>query len=122
MKGSAADDLRPLGPLASVAKILISMKGKYGVAVSYDSVMRDFYTLNQEKRRKVPQFTTQDRNHVVFYQMEVSQGFVCNVESNALRDRISFGLQKGIRDSIIFRYNDPPFLILSYLSVLGRHR
>ena len=32
------------------------MKGKYGIAASYDSVMRDIYALVEEELEKVPQF------------------------------------------------------------------
>ena len=34
------------------------MKGKYRIATSYDSLLRDFYALVQEKSEKVPQFAT----------------------------------------------------------------
>ena len=54
LKGSAAEALRSLGPLASVAEIMISMKGKYSVPASYDSLMRDYYTLVQEENEKDP--------------------------------------------------------------------
>ena len=47
--------------------------------------------------------------------MEVPQRFVGNIESNALRDRLFFGLKKEIRDSIRFRYNDPS---ISYSELL----
>ena len=43
LKGSAAESLRSLGPLATVEQILQSMKGKYGISASYDSPMKDFY-------------------------------------------------------------------------------
>ena len=34
------------------------MKGKYRIAASYDSLMRDFYALVQEESEKVHQFAT----------------------------------------------------------------
>ena len=71
-KGSAAEILRFIGPLASVAEILISMKGKYGVAASCDSLMRDYYILVQEENEKVPQFATKIEIKLSSYQMEVS--------------------------------------------------
>ena len=52
LKGSAAESLRPLGPLATLQQILQSMRGKYGIAASYDSLMRDFYALVQEQSEK----------------------------------------------------------------------
>ena len=57
LKVSAAETLRSLGPLASIAEILISTKGKYCVAASYDSLMRDYYTLVQEEN-EVPHYAT----------------------------------------------------------------
>ena len=49
LKGSAAEFLRLLGPLATVEQVLQSMKGKYGIAASCDSLMREFYALVMEE-------------------------------------------------------------------------
>ena len=94
LKGSAAEALRSLGPLASVAEILISMKGKYGVASSYDSLKREYYTLVQEENEKVPQFATKIEIKLSSNKWRFPQRFVGNIESNALRDRLFLWPQK----------------------------
>ena len=107
LKGLGAETLRSLGPFASVAEILISMKAKYGVAASYDSLMRDYYTLVQEENEKVPHFASKIGMKLSYIRWRFSQRFVGNIKSNVLRDKFIFGLKKGIRDSIRLRYNDP---------------
>ena len=52
LKGSAVESLRSLGPLATVEQILQSMKGKYGIAASYDSLMRTVLCLGTGRVRK----------------------------------------------------------------------
>ena len=103
LKGSAAKPIRSLGPLASVAEILISMKGKYGVAASYDSLIKDYYTLVQKESEKVPQIATMIEIKLSSIKWRFPQRFVGNIKSNALRDRLFFSLKKEIRDSIRFR-------------------
>ena len=112
LKGSAAEALMSL---ASVAEILTSMKGKYSVSVSYDSLMRDYCTLVKEENKKVPQLATKIQMKMSCIKWRFPQRFVGNIESNALWDRLFFGLKKEIRDSIRFRYNDPD---ISYSDLL----
>ena len=52
LTGSAAESLRSLGPLPTTEQILESMKRKYGITASDDSLIRDFmpyYRKNQKK-------------------------------------------------------------------------
>ena len=106
LRGSVAEALRSLGPLASAADILISMKGKYGVAAFYNSLMRDFLLLSRKKMRKFPSLLPRQKSSCLLSNRGSPQRFVGNVKSNALRDRLFFGLKKEIRHSISFKYND----------------
>ena len=106
LKGSTAESLRSLGPLATVEQILQSMKGKYGIAASYDSLMRDFYALVQEESEKVPQFATKIEIKLASIKWRFPNSFLSIAEFTVLRDMLFFGLKK-IRDSIRFRFSDP---------------
>ena len=91
------------------------MKGKYGIAASYDSLMRDFYALVQEESEKVPQFATKIEIKLASVKWRLPNRFLGNAEFTVLRDRLFFGLKKQIRDSIRFRFSDP---IISYSELL----
>ena len=69
--------------------------------------MRDYYTLVQEENEKVPQFATKIEIKLSSIKWRFPQRFVGNIESNALRDRLFFGLKKEIRNSIRLAYNGP---------------
>ena len=115
LKGSAAESLRSLRPLATVKQILQYMKGKYGIAASYDSLMRDFYALVQEESGKVPQFATKIEIKLASLKWILPNRFLGNAEFTGLRDRLFFGIKKQIRDSIRFRFSDPT---ISYSELL----
>ena len=115
LKGFAAESLRSLGPVATVEQILQSMKGKYGIAASYDSLMRDFYALVQEESEKIPQFATKIEIELASIKWRFPNRFLGNAEFTVLGDRLFFGLKKQIRDSIRFRFSDPT---ISYSELL----
>ena len=98
------------------------MKGKYGVAASYDSLMSDFYTLVQEENQKIPQFATKIEIKLSSIKWRFPQRYVANVKSNALGDKLFFGLKKEIGHLIRFRYHDPNIPYSELLALLGRQK
>ena len=70
------------------------MKGKYGIAASYDSLMRDFYVLVQEDSQKAPQFATKIEIKLTSIKWRFPNRFLGNAEFTVLRDRLFFGLKK----------------------------
>ena len=91
------------------------MKGKYGIAASYDSLMRDFNALVQEESEKVPQFATKIEIKLASIKWRFPNWFLSYAEFTVLRDKLFFGLKKQIRDSIRFRFRDPT---ISYSELL----
>ena len=122
LKGSAAESFRSLGPLAAIEQILQSMKGKYGIAASYDSLTRDFYALVQEESEKVPQFATKIEIKLASIKWRLPNRFLGNAEFTVLRDRLFFGLKKQIKDSIRFRFSDPTYHVLNSLGLPWKQR
>ena len=95
LKGSATESLRSLGPTATVEQILQSMKGKYGITASYDSLMRDFYALVQEESEKFLQFATKIEIKLASIKWRFPNRFLGNTEFTVLWDRLFFGSQKA---------------------------
>ena len=107
LKGSAAEALRALGPLATLEQILVSFRGKYGIAASYDTLMSDLYTFTQQDEETVPQFATKIETKLSSIKWKFPGNVTVDVESRILRDRLFFGIKKDIRDSIRYRFSDP---------------
>ena len=107
LKGSASEALRALGPLATLTEILVSFKGKYAIAASYDTLMSDLYTFTQQEDETVPQFATKIETKLSSIKWKFPGNVTTEVESRILRDRLFFGIKKDIRDSIRYRFSDP---------------
>ena len=106
LKGSAAEALRALGPVATLEQILTSFKGKYGIAASYDTLMSSLYTFTQQSEEKVPQFATKIETKLSSIKWKFPGRITSDMETKILRDRLFFGIKKDIRDSIRYRYSD----------------
>ena len=107
LRGSAAEALRALGPMASLEDILTSLRGKYGIAASYDTLMSNLYTLTQESEESVPQFATKVETKLSSIKCKFPGRLTKEIEMKTLRDRLFFGIKKDIRDSIRYRFSDP---------------
>ena len=58
LKGAAADMACYMGPTASVSKILEKLLVIFGMVVSFDMLMQNFYKITQGGNKKVPPFVT----------------------------------------------------------------
>ena len=58
LKGAAADMAHYMGPTASVSKILEKLSVIFGMVVSFDILMQNFYKITQGGNEKVPSFAT----------------------------------------------------------------
>ena len=115
LKGSAAEALRALGINATLESILSSLRGKYGIAASYDTLMTNLYTFTQDTEESVPQFATKIETLLSSIKWKFPGQISPDVETKILRDRLFYGIRKEIRDSIRFRFSDPS---ISYSQLL----
>ena len=65
------------------------MKGKYGIAASYDYLMRDFLCLGTGRVRKVSQCATKIEIKLASIKWRFPNRFLGNAKFTVLRDRFS---------------------------------
>ena len=107
LKGAAADMARHMGPIASVSNILQKLTVIFGMVALFDIIMQNFYKVTQGDHEKVPSFTIRLEGTLNQICLKCPRWIAnCEVPWH-LKDCLFHGVQKHIRDSIWYLYNNP---------------
>ena len=107
LKGVAADMAQYMGPTASVTEILQKLMVIFGMVVSFDVLMQNFYKVTQGNHKKVPSFATRLEGTLNQIWLKCPGRIVdCKVACH-LKDQLFHGVQKYIRDSVRYLHGNP---------------
>ena len=102
--GKAADMVRFLGVGASVDDVIAKFDFFYGRAASCDTLMQEFYQLQQEEAEAVPQYAIRLESALSNIQRLYPQRVTRQDRDYHLRERLFHGLRRTLRDSIRYEY------------------
>ncbi len=106
-KGDAGDHIRSLGHEATWELMLKTLKSKYKVADSFDSLMIDFYKIIKTAKLSVTEFATAAERQLSHARDNYPERLPLEVYNKTLRDRIFHGLPTDLRNGIRYQYNNP---------------
>ena len=107
LKGATLEGVRNLGDEASVEEILEYLTGTFQGAAPFDTLLKNFFQLQQEDSEKVAQYSIRFESKLANLKWQYPQGLSNETELQYKRDRLFYGLHKNIRDSIRSSYKDP---------------
>ena len=115
LRGAAADTVCNMGPEATLDSIIKKFTIIYGNVKSYDILMGDFYRASPHGEESVTLFATCIEgllsNVRDIYPQQIPQA----KEQQLLKDRLFYGWQKGIRDSVKYRHADTTVDYMTFL-------
>ena len=107
LKGAVADMARYMGPTTSVSNILQKLTVIFGMVISFDVLMQNFYKVMQGNLEKVPSFAMRLEETLNQIQLKCPRWIAnCEVPWH-LKDHLFHGAQKHRRDSIWYLYSNP---------------
>ena len=115
LKGAAVDTVCNMGPEATLDTIIKKFSIIYGNVKSYDILMGDFYHANQGEDKTVTSFATCIEELLSYVRDKYPQQIPQAKEQQLLKDRLFHVCQKGIRDSVKYRYADTTVDYTSFL-------
>ena len=104
-----------MGPGATLDTIIKKFSIIYGNVKSYDILMGDFYCANQGEGETVTSFATCLKGLLSCVRDKYPHQIPQAKEQQLLKDRLFHGYQKGIRDSVKYRYADTTVDYMSFL-------
>lgn len=107
LKGATLEGVRNLGDEASVEEILVYLTGTFQGAAPFDTLLKNFFQLQQEDSEKVAQYSIRLESKLASLKWQYPQGLSNETELQYKRDRLFYGLHKNIRDSIRSSYKNP---------------
>ena len=107
LKGAAVDMARCMGPITSVSNILQKLTVIFGTVVLFDVLMQNFYKVTQGNHKKVPSFATRLEGTLNQIWLKCPSRIADQEVPWHLKDCLFCGIQKHIRDSILYLYSNP---------------
>ena len=107
LKGATLEDVRNLGDEASVKDILEYHTGTFQGAAPFDTLLKNFFQLQQEDSEKVAQYSIKLESKLASLKWQYPHELSSETELQYKRDRLFYGLHKNIRDSIRSSYKNP---------------
>ena len=121
LRGAATDTVCNMVPEANLDSIIKKFTIIYGNVKSYDILMGDFYRVSQGEEESVTSFATCIEGLLSYVRDKYPQQIPQAKEQQLLKDRLFYGCQKGIRDSVKYRHADTTVDYMTFLEVvLGR--
>ena len=115
LRGAAADTVCNMGPEATLDSIIKKFTIIYGNVKSYDILMGDFYRASQGEEESVTSFATCIEGLLSNVRDKYPQQIPQAKEQQLLKDRLFYGCQKGIRDSVKYRHADTTVDYMTFL-------
>ena len=119
LRGAAADTVCNMSPEATLDSIIKKFTIIYGNVKSYDILMGDFYRASQGEEESVISFATHIEGLLSNVRDKYPQQIPQAKEQQLLKDRLFYGCQKGIRDSVKYRHAD---ITVDYMTFLDECR
>lgn len=107
LKGATLEGVRNLGDEASVEDILEYLTGTFQGAAPFDTLLKNFFQLQQEDSEKVAQYSIKLESKLASLKWQYPHALSSETELQYKRDRLFYGLHKNIRDSIRSSYKNP---------------
>ena len=107
LKGATLEGVRNLGDEASVKDILEYLTGTFQGAAPFDTLLKNFFQLQQEDSEKVAQYSIKLDSKLASLKWQYPHALSSETELQYKRDRLFYGLHKNIRDSIRSSYKNP---------------
>lgn len=105
LKGRAQEDISVLSPTATLQNILETLRTKYQVKASYDSLMSKFYNLAMEDSDDCAAFSSKLEQKLTNVQILFPHKLEGSTYWITLRDRFFHGVPAGIRSNIRNEYS-----------------
>ena len=115
LRGAAADTVHNMGPEATLDSIIKKFTIIYGNVKSYDILMGDFHRASQGEEESVTSFATHIEGLLSNVRDKYPQQIPQAKEKQLLKDRLFYGCQKGIRDSVKYRHADTTVDYMTFL-------
>lgn len=120
LRGNAAEAFRAMDfTNLKVADILSEMRKKFGLSSTFDTMMSNFYSANQEMEETVSHFSTRIESILRDIKIRFPEKISDEVRADHLRDRFFQGCRDSIRNAIMFKYKNPEE---KYTDLLGLAR
>ena len=119
LKGATLEGVRNLGDEASVEDILEYLTGTFQGTAPFDTLLKNFFQLQQEDSEKVAQYSIKLENKLASLKWHYPHALSSETELQYKRDRLFYGLHKNTRDSIRSSYKKPQ---LTYAELLRAAR
>ena len=115
LTGAAADTVHNMGPEANLDSIIKKCTIIYGNVKSYDILMGDFFRASQGEEESVTSFATHIEGLLSNVRDKYPQQIPQAKEQQLLKDRLFYGCQRGIRDSVKYRHADTTVEYMTFL-------
>ena len=115
LRGAAADTVHNMGPETTLDSIIKKFTINYGNVKSYDILMGDFYRASQGEKESVTSFATCIEGLLSNVRDKYPHQIPQTKEQQLLKDRLFYGCQKGIRDSVKYRHADTTVDYMTFL-------
>ena len=109
-----------MGPEATLDSIIKKFTIIYSNVKSYDILMGDFYRASQGEEESVTSFATHIEGLLSIVRDKYPQQILQAKEQQLLKDRLFYGCQKGIRDSVKYRHADTTVDYMTTWRSVGR--
>ena len=105
LKGSPADNVRTLGPRASVNTILQKLETMHGAVYPLDVMMKKLFSISQGKVEIVSTYATRLETAMANIERDHPMQLPPGQQQASLRDRFYQGLKKTYKDSLRYLYD-----------------
>ncbi len=105
-EGEAGDTIRGLGTGASWKLMLETLRSKYQVVASFDSLMAKFYKVFKRNNQSVSEFATMIEGYLNNIRNKYPDRLNKEAYDSALRDRFFHGLPENLKNGIRYQYNN----------------
>ena len=115
LKGPAADTVRNMGPEATLDEILKKLSINYGVVISFDALMGNFFKADMLTSETVPLYANRIESLMSRIRDRFPERISPEEAQEKLRDRLFHGCLKDTRNSVRFLYANKT---ITYLDLL----
>jgi len=119
LKGTAADIVRMMGREATIEAILDKLHSIYGTVGSYETMMRDFYNLDQKPGEDVAAFASRVETMCGTIHEHFPERLPRAATADTIRERFFKGLKERIKNSIRHKFDN---ITTTYLDLLQAAR
>ena len=115
LKGAAVGVVCTMGPDTSLDTIIKKFSIIYGNVKSYDILMGDFYRPDQGEKETITSFATRIEGLLSHVRDKFPNQIPLSKEQELLKDRLSHGSLKSIRDSMKYHHTDTSIVYMTFL-------